>query len=139
MTVMLMPLQDSTLLSALVDADCLILREPDAAAAAARTESILKGFNDLLQPMTYARQRNAHHTGEKSGSAWMVLKGMAASNEKANCNWDDQRTDSFLRELTDVCDKHGIGIAGKVYLYVMELEDKPFVYALNEDGSLIRA
>lgn len=45
--------------------------------------------------------------------------------------------DDFAEELTEICRKHGIGIAGEPTLYILEEEDKQYRYAVGKDGRLV--
>lgn len=44
--------------------------------------------------------------------------------------------DEFLRDLTDTCRKHGIGITGEPTLFVMEPADAALEYAADAESKL---
>jgi hypothetical protein len=43
----------------------------------------------------------------------------------------------FVRDLSNLCRKHGIGIAGDSTLYVMEAEDNSYDYSVDDRSRLI--
>ncbi len=47
-----------------------------------------------------------------------------------------QSADDFARELTELCQKYRIGIAGEPELFVMETDDLLFRYHCGDDGHL---
>lgn len=45
--------------------------------------------------------------------------------------------DAFLIEMSQLCRKHGLGLAGTPLVFKMEPEDYAFDYSLASDGSLV--
>ncbi len=45
--------------------------------------------------------------------------------------------DDFLSELSELCRKHSLGLAGTPLLFRMERDDFAFDYSLESDGSLV--
>ena len=52
-------------------------------------------------------------------------------------NSDAPNFDAFARELSDVCRKHGIGLAGTPVPFVMEADDYRFDYSIGPDDVLV--
>lgn len=50
---------------------------------------------------------------------------------------DSKRADLFATELTELCIKHGIGIAGSPVLFVMEPDDVRISYAVDDQSNLV--
>jgi hypothetical protein len=49
----------------------------------------------------------------------------------------ETKLDEFLSELTELCQKHGIGLGGHPEPYVMEPEDSWFQYICDQDGQIV--
>jgi hypothetical protein len=45
----------------------------------------------------------------------------------------DPQTDQFARELSELCRKYGVGIAGEPTLFAMEREDYAYDYGVDKD------
>lgn len=44
--------------------------------------------------------------------------------------------DTFLAELTELSRKHGLGITGEAVLFVMEYDDNPHAYHMDDESRL---
>jgi hypothetical protein len=64
-------------------------------------------------------------------SASLMQQGMASSQLRTDCF-------AFLSDLTEICRRHGIGIAGDAVLFLMEAEDFPPQYAVDSESRLYR-
>lgn len=42
----------------------------------------------------------------------------------------------FLSDLTDLCNRHGVGITGEADLFLMDREDYDRVYSMTENGRI---
>ena len=51
---------------------------------------------------------------------------------------EKNRCRAFLADLTEVCARHRVGIAGDAVLFVMEPEDFPHSYSVDPEGRLYR-
>jgi hypothetical protein len=45
--------------------------------------------------------------------------------------------EDFARELTELCRKHGLALAGMPTLFIMEYDDYALHYAVNAEGQLV--
>jgi hypothetical protein len=64
--------------------------------------------------------------------------GRPAPKSPISASGDASRCHAFLIDLTEVCAKHGIGIAGDAQLFIMEPEDFPHSYSVDAKGRLYR-
>jgi hypothetical protein len=62
-----------------------------------------------------------------------------ASDRREDIQDWSSRADAFAQELTELCLKHGIGIAGTPPLFVMEAEDASLRYVADDNGNLVIA
>ncbi len=51
---------------------------------------------------------------------------------------EQAKADTFLSDLTDLCNRHGIGISGDPLIFEMEQEDYPHVYRIDSKSMLYR-
>ena len=47
------------------------------------------------------------------------------------------KSEAFAAELSELCAKHGIGIAGDPELFVYDWEDRAINYVVNADSKLV--
>lgn len=44
---------------------------------------------------------------------------------------------TFADEIADLCRKHGVGLEGAT-VYLMDADDQPYGYVVDEDSQLVR-
>jgi hypothetical protein len=64
---------------------------------------------------------------------------LRAADQNVGAIAEDERTATFLSDLSDLSDRHGIGIAGNAVLFLMEPEDRGYGYVVDKDSNLARA
>lgn len=82
--------------------------------------------------------------GYKQSLAMSVGEDLQARASESHITPEDKmseedKTEAFLRYLTDLSVKHGIAITEDGVLFTMEHEDLPYSYRINESGHLTRA